>query len=139
MDAVVYVSKGGNTRKLAEAIAKGAGVKARTAADAENSTQVDTLFIGASLYAGRISGSLRQFIRNLKAKQAAQVVVFGTSASGKSAVAEIKTLLASTNIPVSEESFCCKGSFLCINSGRPNAGDLAQAEDFARRIGKGGR
>jgi flavodoxin len=36
MNAVIYVSKGGNTKKLADAIAKGAEVKAQSATNAEN-------------------------------------------------------------------------------------------------------
>ncbi|MDR1445128.1 MAG: hypothetical protein LBI94_09650 [Treponema sp.] len=150
MNAVIYVSKGGNTRKLADAVAKGAGVKAQsvagtaagTAAAAADGTanlaQVDILFIGASIYAGKINKDLRQFLQALKEKQAAKAVVFGTSAGGKNALAEIKPVLESRGIPVSPEVFHCKGSFLCVNSGRPNAEDLAQAEEFARRVCNGG-
>jgi flavodoxin len=138
MNAVIYVSKGGNTRKLAEAVAKGAGVKAQSAASAANLGQVDILFVGASLYAGRINKGLRQFLQALGEKQAARAVVFGTSASGKNALSEIKPILESKGIPVSPELFHCKGSFLCVNRGHPGAGDLAQAEEFAKQVCKGG-
>jgi flavodoxin len=134
MNAVIYVSKGGNTRKLAEAIAKGAGVKAQAVANGVDLPRNDILFIGASIYAGKINAQLRQFLQNLSPNHAGKAVVFGTSASGKSARAEIKSLLEPKGIPVSEETFCHKGSFLWLNPGRPNAGDLAQAEDFARKV-----
>jgi flavodoxin len=137
MNAVIYVSKFGNTKKLADAIAKGAGVKAQSAAHAANLTQADILFAGGSIYAGRISGVLRKFLQNLDQKQVAKVVVFGTSASGKSIRAEVASILEPKGIPVAAESFHCKGSFLCVNPGRPNADDFAQAEDFAKRICKG--
>ncbi|MDR1072326.1 MAG: flavodoxin [Treponema sp.] len=138
MNAVVYVSKGGNTKKLADAVAKGAGVKAQSAASAANLTQADILFIGGSLYCGRISGVLRKFLQNLDQKQAAKVAVFGTSASGKSIRAKVMSILEPKGISIVAESFYCKGSFLCVNLGRPNADDLAQAEEFARRACKGG-
>ncbi|MDR1218919.1 MAG: hypothetical protein LBK73_04840 [Treponema sp.] len=138
MNAVVYVSKGGNTKKLADAVAKGAEVKAQSAASAVNLTQTDILFIGGSIYCGRMSGVLRKFLQNLDQKQAAKAVVFGTSASGKTIRAEVTSILESKGIPVVAESFHCKGSFLCVNSGRPNADDLAQAEEFAKRVCKGG-
>jgi flavodoxin len=138
MNAVVYVSRGGNTRKLAEAVAQAAGVKAQSAADAADLAQVDILFIGASIYAGKINKDLRQFLQALKEKQAAKAAVFGTSAGGKSALAEIRPILESKGIPVSPETFHCKGSFLCVNLGRPNAGDLAQAGEFAKRVCGGG-
>ncbi|MDR1178412.1 MAG: flavodoxin [Spirochaetaceae bacterium] len=138
MNAVIYASRGGNTRKLADAVAGGAGVKAQAIADAVDLAQVDILFIGASLYAGRINKGLRQFLQALKEKQAAKAVVFGTSASGKSALAEIKSILESRGIPVSPEAFHCKGSFLCVNSGHPNTDDLARAGEFAKRVCDGG-
>jgi flavodoxin len=138
MNAVIYVSKCGNTKKLANAIAKGAGVKAQSAGDAANLTQADILFIGGSIYGGRISGVLRKFLQNLDRKQAAKAAVFGTSASGKSIRAEVTAILEPKGIPVAAESFQCKGSFLCVNLGRPNAEDLARAEDFAKRTCKGG-
>jgi flavodoxin len=138
MNAVVYVSKGGNTKKLANAIAKGAGVNAQSAANAVNLTQVDILFAGGSIYGGRISGVLRKFLQNLDREQAAKVVVFGTSMSGKRALPEVKTILEPKGIPVAAESFHCKGSFLCANLGHPNAEDLAKAEDFAKRTCKDG-
>jgi flavodoxin len=138
MNAVIYVSKFGNTKKLANAIAKGAGVKAQSIADGANLTQADILFIGGSIYRGGISGALRKFLQNLDRKQAAKVVVFGTSAFGKSIRAEAASILEPKGIPVAAESFYCKGSLLCANPGRPNAGDLTQAEDFAKRTCKGG-
>jgi flavodoxin len=138
MNAVIYVSKCGNTKKLANAIAKGAGVKAQSAAHVADLTQTDILFIGGSIYCGRISGVLRKFLHNLDRKQAAKVVVFGTSASGKNIRAEVASILEPKGIPVAVESFHCKGSFLCVNLGRPNAADLAQAEDFAKRTCGGG-
>jgi flavodoxin len=138
MNAVIYVSKCGNTKKLANAIAKGAGVKAQSAVGAANWAQADILFIGGSIYCGRTSGVLRKFLQNLDQKQAAKVVVFGTSASGKSIRAEVASILEPKGIPVAAESFHCKGSFLCVNLGRPNADDLVQAEDFAKRTCKGG-
>jgi flavodoxin len=138
MNAVIYVTKCGNTKKLANAIAKGAGVEVQSAARAVNLTQADILFVGGSMYGGSMSGLLRKFLQNLEQKQAAKVVVFGTSASGKSIRAEVALILEPKGIPVVAESFQCKGSFLCVNLGRPNAGDLAQAEDFAKRICNGG-
>jgi flavodoxin len=139
MNAVIYVSRSGNTQKLAEAIAKGANVEARPAGNAADLAQTDILFIGASIYAGRIDGGLRQFLQALDQKQAAKAVVFGTSAAGgKTALAEIKAILEPKGIPVAQETFHCKGSFLLVNLGRPNADDLKQAEDFAGRICAGG-
>jgi menaquinone-dependent protoporphyrinogen IX oxidase len=70
MNAFIRVSKCGNTKKLANTIAKGMGVKAQSAAGVENLARTDILFIGGSIYCGRMSGVLRKFRRNLDRKQA---------------------------------------------------------------------
>jgi flavodoxin len=134
-NAVVYVSKGGNTEKLARAVAQGAGVQAQplTGISAFD-TPVDLLFVGASIYAGRIDGAMRSFLQTLSAGQVKRVAVFGSACGAKSALAEVKTILEPKGIPVFDEAFHCKGSFLFLNSGHPNDSDLAAAAAFAKRL-----
>jgi flavodoxin len=142
MYVVIYTSKGGNTRRLAEVIAKAVGVQAQSVVDfaalRASWAAVEILFVGASLYGGKISGALRTFLQGLEPKQAGKVAVFGTSMTGKGALSEIKGILEPKGIPVAGESFQCKGSFLCFNPGRPNAEDMVQAEGFTRRVCAGG-
>ena len=133
MNKVVYVSKGGNTKKLADAIAKGAGISAVSMEHFDPSETADILYVGASIYAGIIDGKLRQFLASLKPLQVKNVVVFGTSAGKKTALPEIKSILEPNGIAVSNDEFHCKGSFLLVNRGRPNEEDLKQAEVFAKR------
>jgi flavodoxin I len=134
MNKLIYVSRGGNTKKLALAVAKGAGVAALSTDETEEISGVDTLFIGASVYAGKIDGSLREFLSNIKQGDIKSAVVFGTAAGNKSAAPEIRSILAKQNIPVSDKSFQCRGSFLLANRGRPNEEDFERAEAFAREI-----
>ena len=137
MNKVVYISRGGNTKKLADAIAKGAGVPAVPVEHPNTLEATDTLFVGASVYAGNIDGKMRQFLGALKPSQVKRVVVFGTSAGKKTALPEVKSILAAHGIAVSEEEFHCKGSFLLVNRGRPNEEDMKQAEAFARKFAAG--
>ena len=132
MNRVVFFSRGGNTKRLADAVAKGVGTSAVPADQFSGSA--DVLFIGASIYAGSIDAKLRQFLVGLKPSQARCVVVFGTSAGKKTALPEVKSILEPHGIPVSDDAFHCKGSFLLANRGRPNDEDLKQAEAFAKRI-----
>jgi len=136
MNKVVYVSRGGNTKKLAEAIAKGAGSSAVSVKQLHWDTleTTDILFVGASIYAGRIDGTMSDFLKSLKPEQVKNVVVFGTAAGNKTALPEIKGILQASGITVSDDEFHCKGSFLFANRGRPNDADLKQAEAFAGRI-----
>lgn len=138
MNKVVYFSRGGNTRKVAEAIAKGAGVSASPIEQFSESEVTDILFVGASVYAGSVDGKLRGFLMGLKPSQVKSVVLFGTAAGKKSALPEVKSILEPRGIPVPDDEFHCKGSFLLINRGRPNEEDLMNAEAFARKICGGG-
>lgn len=137
MNAVIYVSRGGNTKKLAEAIARGAGAEARSAGDAADMAPVDVLFLGASVYAGKADGAARRFLQALDPAQAALVVVFGSAAGDKTVLPEVKALLDPKGIPVFEEAFHCRGAFLLLNRGRPDSEDLERAEAFARRVCEG--
>lgn len=134
MNRVVYLSRGGNTKKLAEAIARGAGASAVSAEQFNAAEFTDILYVGASIYAGSIDGKLRQFLAALKPSQVKRVVVFGTSAGKKTALTEVKSILEPQGITVSDDAFHCKGAFLFANRGRPNEEDLKQAELFAKRI-----
>lgn len=134
MNQVVYASRGGNTKKLAEAIAKGAGARAQAVADAGTGTQADVLFVGGSIYAGKIDGGLRTYLQGLDAAKVGRVVVFGTAAGKKSALEEVRGILSPKGIAVSDEAFQCPGSFLLAHRGRPNDDDLREAEAFAKRM-----
>ncbi len=134
MNRVVYASRGGNTKKLADSIAKGAGVSAVSMEHFNVSEAADILFVGASIYAGTIDGKLREFLAGLQPSQVKSVAVFGTSAGKKTALAEVKSILEPKGVSVLEDAFHCKGSFLFANRGRPNEEDLKQAEAFAGRI-----
>jgi flavodoxin len=52
MNKVIYASRSGNTKKLALAVAKGAGIAAQSLDEAGEIGGIDTLFVGASVYAG---------------------------------------------------------------------------------------
>ena len=134
MNKVIYASRSGNTKKLAEAIAKGAGCEAFSVDSAANMEDVDTLFVGGSIYAGKIDSRLRKFLEELSASQVQNVIVFGTAAGNKSALAEVKTILEPKGIKVSDKAFQCRGSFLLANKRRPNDEDLKHAEEFAKKI-----
>ena len=133
MNKVVYFSRGGNTKKVAEAIAAGIGVAAESVSAGPVSVAgADTLFVGGSLYAGKIASKLRKLLSGLNEGDVKRVIVFSTSTSGATALSKVKELLDPKNIPVSEAEFYCKGSFLFANRGRPNAEDLKAAEEFAK-------
>jgi len=132
VNKVIYFSRGGNTKKVADAIAAGIGVQAEEVTKNPVVKGADTLFVGGALYADGIASKLKTFLAGIDEGDVKKVVVFSTSTSGNTALSKIKSILDEKNIPVSDTEFYCKGSFLFSNKGRPNAEDLKAAEDFAK-------
>lgn len=130
---VRYVSRGGNTKRLAEAIAKAAGTEARTV-EAPLPEKTGLLFLGGSVYGGGIDDALKAFIGTLGPGSVERVAVFSTAAIKKSAYPEIKALLEARGIPVLEDEFHSRGQFTLLHRGHPNGDDLAKATEFARRL-----
>jgi flavodoxin len=135
MNVVVYASKGGNTKKLAEAIATAISVAAQSVDEVKPlDISADILFVGGSIYAGKIDSALRAFLQSLTIEQVKQVAVFGSAAGNKSALGEVRDILGDTGISVHDEVFQCRGSFLLANRGRPNDDDLNSAAQFAKKV-----
>lgn len=131
--AVRYLSKTGNTKKLAEQIAVTLGCKAATV-DQRIPAPADLLFIGASVYWGGIDPAVKTFLKNLDQKQVKKVVVFSTSAFTERAFPGIQKLLTEKGIGVSEENFYCRGQFKMMHKGKPDAQDLKDAAIFAGKF-----
>lgn len=131
--AVRYYTKGGNTRKLAEAIAEALECEAKEIQNGATE-EADVLFLGASVYWNGIDGKMRSYIDSLDATRVKEVAVFSTSALRERAFPDIKKRLEAKGIKVSDANFYCRGSFMALHVGRPNAKDLEEAKAFARKV-----
>ncbi len=130
--AVRYYSRGGNTKKIAEAIAKAVGAEAKTVSELLTE-DVDILFLGGAPYAFDVDDEVKKFIGGIHVS-VGKVVNFSTSAAVKSTRRYVEKLLAEKKIPVAEEEFSCRGEFMMLHKGRPNEADQKAAADFARKI-----
>lgn len=128
--AIRYFSRGGNTRKVAEAIAQAVQVKAEdcTVPVAE---PVDLLFLGGSVYGFGIDDTVKAYIAGLDAGNIKAVALFGTSAVVKSGNQEMAKLLREKGITVRDKDFHCWGAFTVMHRGRPKDEDLQRAAEFA--------
>ena len=77
--AVRYYTKTGNTRRLAEAIAKAVGAEALPL-NAPLAESVDVLFLGNSYYAFSIDPEVRQYVQSLDPRRVGRIVNFGSAA-----------------------------------------------------------
>ena len=130
--AIRYYTRGGNTKKLADAISEAIGVEAKTTAE-PLAEDVDILFLGSSVYAYGVDDEVKKFISEINVK-IGKVVNFSTAALIKSTYKQVAKLLAEKNIPLAEEEFACKGSFAMMHKGKPDADDCKAAAAFAKKI-----
>ena len=131
--AVRYYTKTGNTKKLAEAVAKALGVEALPIS-APIEEAVDVLFLGNSYYAFSIDPEVRDFVRSLDKSKVGKIVNFGSAAMLNSTYKKVKAEADKVGIPMDEREFHCKGEFKGVHKGRPNAEDLAAAAAFAKSV-----
>ncbi|MCR4684609.1 MAG: flavodoxin [Lachnospiraceae bacterium] len=131
--AVRYYTKTGNTRRLAEAIAKELGVEALPI-DEPVREQVDILFLGNSYYAFTIDPEVRDFVASLDKEKIGKIVNFGSAAMLNSTYKKVKAVADKAGVAMDEREFHCKGEFKGIHKGRPNADDLRAAVTFVKQF-----
>lgn len=130
--AVRYYTRSGNTKKLADAVAKTAAVESKDIA-CPLDEKADILFLGCSYYAFDVDEAVKKFIIEKK-DNIGKIVCFGTSAMMKSMKKPVKKVADNVGVAVAEEEFHCRGEFAKFHKGRPNEKDLADASAFAAKI-----
>ena len=130
--AIRFYTRTGNTKKLADAIAKVTAVEARDISVPLNE-KVDILFLGCSYYAFDIDETVKKFIIDNHAR-IGKIVCFGTSAIMKSMKKPVKKIADTVHVVVSNEEFHCRGQFKKVHKGRPDEKDLAEVSAFAKII-----
>lgn len=129
--AVRYFTRTGNTKKIAEAIAQGAGCEALPTSE-RIKEPVDILFLGGALYAGNLDPSVKGFIEHLDRKKVGKVILFGDAAY-MNPCRKMRVLLSSIGLPAETDEFFCKAQFKIFHKGHPDQTDLEHAEAFAKK------
>ena len=131
--AVRYYTKTGNTKRLAEAVAKAVGVEALPISTPVTEA-VDILFLGNSYYAFSIDPEVRNFIASLDKTMVGKIVNFGSAAMLNSTDKKVKAETDKAGIPLDEREFHCKGEFKGIHRGKPDEDDCRAAAQFAKDL-----
>lgn len=128
MVAVRYYSKSGNTKLLAEAIGRGAGVLPISVDEdsAKISENIDVLFIGGALYAYGLDKVMNEYLAGIDGNKVKKAVVFSTSWISKHSIDLIKKALKEKGIEVADET--------CYVRSKPNDKQLAEAEAFGKKM-----
>jgi flavodoxin I len=130
--AVFVDSRGGNTRRVAEAIAAEAGT---AVGDIESPLPEDAtlIFLGSGTYGGAPGIGMMKFVTD-NDLSGRKVAVFGTSMSPEGAqkmIAAMDDALKRNGATVLG-TFDCRGKFLLFSRGHPDETDLGNARAFAR-------
>ena len=129
---VRYYTRSGNSKKLADAVACAIGVKAEDVS-CPLTEKTENLFLVTDLYAGDVDASVKAFIEANSDKIGA-ICSVSSAASKKTARKAVSKVADKYGIKVLDEEFFCNGSFLFMHKGRPNAKDLEDAAEFAKKI-----
>lgn len=98
-----YQSRGGNTKAVAEEIAKEFNIECFTI-DTPINEYVDVLFIGGGVYKWDADENLIKFLKKLDNKKVGEVVAFSTTGAMKVAITRIKEYSQKAGIKVSENT-----------------------------------
>lgn len=127
--AVRYYTRGGNTKKLADAIAQRIEVPAETV-EVALEEKTDILLLGCSYYAFDMDENVKRFLRDNRDK-IGKIACFGTSAMMKSMKKPLKKVVDELGIEIAEKEFHCRGAFGPAHKGHPNEKDIEEAQKFA--------
>jgi flavodoxin len=131
--SVLFDSRGGNTRKVADAIADELSIKAENVTASFPDEKI--LFLGSGTYGGKPGEAMMKFIGTGNFSER-KVAIFGTSASlagGQKMITALTDILMQKGAVILG-SYHCKGKFLFVNWGHPNNEDLNNAKKFAREM-----
>jgi len=155
---VLYNSKGGNTKKVAEKIAEGLGTETKSNKELPDLTEYDLVVLGSWMIMGRISFAGSRYLRKLKRKgiEGKKVALFFTSGgpdenypfgdqTNPRKINEVmfekmeNIITKNKQVTIIPERFYCKGAIRMMgeikdNEGYPTDEDLEQARLFGEKL-----
>ena len=132
--AVVYSTRTGHSKKIADAIADELGRKAMDVANAPKFENVDLLFIVSGIY-GKVSNQdLIEFAESLTSDQVKKAAFVTSCLSKIHRPDKIKEILRSKNIEVLKDDFVCRGGLAVFYLRHPNKDDIADAVAYVHSV-----
>lgn len=135
--AVVYYSRTGNTKRIAEAIARGAKARCEPVEKAGEVEGADLLFVGTPVHSFGPSKPILEFLRG-RDWGGKRVALFCTYAGlgNRRTLRKMAREVEKRGGKVVGE-FWCRGRFKFMGKGRPSAEDERRAEEFGERVASG--
>ena len=142
---ILYSSRSGNTKKIADAMATQVGCEAIKITSDSNPSNLDLegfdlIFVGTGLYAGTPNEDLVKYLGSLNLKSTKQFVLFitwgGAPRSDKIALARLRTLLEGKKQKVLGEHFASYGGWkgILMKRGHPKPEEIQAAGQWAKQL-----
>jgi flavodoxin I len=138
MDQVIYYSRSGNTKQLADAIGEALGVKPVEVGTARLDPAAKVVFLGSGRYGGMPGQEMVKFIEanDFKGRKVAFFGTYWLAGLNKRRETETTTKALEKKGAIVLDSYRCPGKFIVFNHSRPNASDLEGAKEFAGKMNK---
>lgn len=130
---IVYFSKTGHSKKIAEAVGEALSVDVLNIEDKPSLFAVDLLIIVGGIYNGLSAPEVLQFGEKLKPSMTQRAAIITSSAFRKDSQDRLSLTLKSNYIEVMGECIV-RGSFAIISMGSPNRKDFDVAIQFTSDI-----
>lgn len=140
---VVYSSRGGNTQKVADAIAselkcQAVKVTKSNSKDVPDLNNFDLIFIGTGIRYDNPNEDLIAYLSAVNLSAPKRFFPFitwgGAGETNQHALGKLKAALESRGQKVEEKPLFCYGGWNFLKRGHPNAEDLRSAKEWAKRI-----
>ena len=132
--SVIYVSKTGHSKKIAEALGKELHIPVVNVVSNPEIKATDLLFIVAGIYGGKSDPKLLEYVGNLDSTKVKKAVLITSCTSKTNKQDMVREILKKKGIEVHSDEFICQGSFLFFGLGHPNAADITRAVSFSKEI-----
>ena len=129
---VVYFTKSGHTKTIAEAIAS--ELSCECSEFCPIIEKIDVLFLGASIYKFGLDKSVIEYANSIDPAMVGKVVVFSTSSYSEDSFTKLSEIFTARGIEVDSDTLRIPGAFALMNRKRPNADDVVTAKQFARKV-----
>lgn len=136
--AVRYQSRGGNTKSVANIIAKKLDVQALSI-NTPIHHNTDILFLGGGVYMKKMDDSLKSFIEQLPSEKIGQIVCFSTTGLMDATLKQMRKLAEAKGIMVNNNELLIKmklrgHSWLGLTGGELSHRQEEQVVEFVRKI-----
>ena len=129
---VIFFSRKGSTKKVADAISSELNVEAEDVkiAELKNDSMV---FLGSGCYGGKPGKHMTKFIENNDFKSR-NVALFGTSGGGEGKETESMETMLKDKDAIIKGKYFCQGRAWFVNKDKPSDKDLDDAKKFAKNM-----